>query len=116
MKEHYYSEKQTSKFELKTITELIRGKENTFYTAPGVFSATKVDFGTKLLAEKMQIKENDKVLELGCGIGIIGKIASTLTNNEVVLTDINKRACKLAKINTKLVAIEGLLLEIKEGR
>ena len=101
MKEHYFSEKQTSYFELKTIQVVIRGKEYIFNTAPGVFSASKLDFGTKLLAEKMLIKENDKVLDLGCGIGIIGRIAATLTQNKVILTDVNQRACKLAKMNTK---------------
>lgn len=101
MKEHYFSEKPTSEFKLKTITETIRGKKYAFNTAPGVFSATKIDFGTKLLAEKMRVGENDRALDLGCGIGVIGRVTATLTNNKVVLTDINQRACKLAKTNTK---------------
>ncbi|MFH0751968.1 MAG: methyltransferase [archaeon] len=101
MKEHYFSEKQTSPFELKTINATLRGKGYTFNTAPGVFSASKIDFGTKVLAKKMRIGENDTVLDLGCGIGVIGRVAATLTNNKITLTDLNKRACKLAKMNVK---------------
>ncbi len=101
MKEHYFSEKQTSQFKLRTFKSTVRGKEYEFNTAPGVFSATKTDFGTKLLAEKMRIKEKDKVLDLGCGIGILGRVAATLTQNTVTLTDLNQRACRLAKMNTK---------------
>lgn len=100
MSEHYFSENQTTKFNIKTINETINNKEYTFFTAPGVFSAKKIDKGTRLLVEAMQIKPNDRVLDLGCGIGVIGKIAAEQTKNEVMLTDINQRACKLAKMNT----------------
>jgi 16S rRNA (guanine1207-N2)-methyltransferase len=49
----------------------------------------------------MFIKENDRVLDLGCGIGVIGKIAKELTQKEVVLVDVNERALMLAKMNLK---------------
>jgi 16S rRNA (guanine1207-N2)-methyltransferase len=98
---HYFSEKQESEFKLKKIKEILNNKEYEFYTSTGVFSKNKVDFGTKVLVNNMQIKEDDKVLDLGCGIGIVGRIASEKTENQVLLTDINKRAVKLAKMNTK---------------
>lgn len=100
MSEHYFSEKPTAKFKLESIKETIRGREYSFFTAPGVFSAKKIDSGTRLLAEEMIIDEGDKVLDLGCGIGVIGRVAADLTKNGVVLTDINQRACRLAKMNT----------------
>ncbi len=99
--EHYFSENPSSEFKTSTVKETLRDKEYTFTSASGIFSATKVDFGTKLLVDNMVIGDNDRVLDLGCGIGIVGRVAADLTKNEVVMTDINGRACDLAKQNTQ---------------
>lgn len=98
---HYYSKKQDSRFDLIKINDTIRGFEIELTSSSGVFSKNKIDLGSKILAENMVVKKNDRVLDLGCGIGIIGIIASKLTENEVILTDINERACYLSKLNTK---------------
>jgi len=98
---HYFSEKQESEFKPKKIIEILNNKEYEFYTSAGVFSKKKIDYGTKVLIGNMQIKKDDKVLDLGCGIGIVGIVASEKTKNLVILTDINKRAVKLAKLNSK---------------
>ena len=100
---HYFSQKQDSAFKLNTITDTVRGIDLKLSIAPGVFSAKRIDFGTKLLAEEMIIGDKDLVLDLGCGIGIVGIVASHLTQNEVVLTDINERACKLATMNSRKI-------------
>ncbi|MDP3728173.1 MAG: methyltransferase [bacterium] len=98
---HYYSAKQESPLQLKKIEAVLRGKRFSFFTGSGVFSKDKIDYGTAVLAEYMHVSEKDRVLDLGCGIGIIGKIAATLTKKEVVLVDVNARAVELAKRNTK---------------
>src|SRR3989338_634412 len=85
---HYYSPQQDSILQLKKIEAVLRGKKFSFFTGSGVFSKDKVDFGTAVLAEYMQVSENDRVLDLGCGIGVIGKVASTLTKKEVILVDV----------------------------
>ncbi|MFH0797825.1 MAG: methyltransferase [Candidatus Woesearchaeota archaeon] len=100
---HYFSQKQDSTFKLNTITDTVRGIDLKLSIAPGVFSAKKIDFGTKLLAEEMIIGRKDSVLDLGCGIGVVGIVASHLTVNEAVLTDVNERACKLATMNSKRI-------------
>ena len=100
---HYFSENQESELKLKTINVILDKREYTFFTSSGVFSKNKVDYGTKVLVNYMQINENDKVLDLGCGIGIVGRVAASKTKNKVILTDVNKRAIKLAKMNTKKI-------------
>ncbi|MAG77795.1 16S rRNA methyltransferase [archaeon] len=115
---HYFSEKQESELKLKKIKEILNNREYEFYTASGVFSKKKLDFGTKVLIKNMQIKNTDNVLDLGCGIGVVGKIAAQ-TAKKVILTDINKRAVKLAKLNTKnkknITVLHGNMFEkIKE--
>ena len=94
MDEHYYTKSPESKLVIKKIK--FNNKE--FYSASGLFSLNKVDNGTELLIKKCQV--NGKVLDLGCGYGIIGLILK-LTNPELelVFSDVNERAVKITKKN-----------------
>ncbi len=98
---HYYSAHQESPLQLKKIEAVLRGKTFSFFTGSGVFSKDTIDYGTTVLAKYMQVSEKDSVLDLGCGIGVIGRVAATLTKEKVVLVDVNQRAVELAKKNTK---------------
>jgi len=98
---HYYSPRQEGNLELMTIGAVLRGKRFIFFTGKGVFSRRKVDFGTTLLADRMEIRVRDRVLDMGCGIGVLGRVAVMLTRGEVVLVDVNVRAVQLARKNTK---------------
>jgi 16S rRNA G1207 methylase RsmC len=100
---HYYSEKQTSSLNLRKIKVYIRKKYFEFYTGSGVFSKKKIDKGTTLLAENCVIQIDGKVLDLGCGIGILGiLVAKCFPETEILMVDVNRRACKLAKMNVEL--------------
>ncbi|ADG13892.1 class I SAM-dependent methyltransferase [Methanocaldococcus infernus] len=98
---HYFSEKPTSKSEIKVIEEILRGKLFKFKTDSGVFSHNKIDKGTKLLIETVEVNKEDEILDLGCGYGAIG-IALADEVKKVLMVDINRRALKLAKENVKL--------------
>ncbi|AEF96092.1 class I SAM-dependent methyltransferase [Methanotorris igneus] len=111
---HYFSEKPTSKHNVKIIEDIIRGKHLIFKTDSGIFSPNKVDKGTKLLAEEVEVDKDDDVLDVGCGYGVIG-IALADEVNSVVMTDINRRAVKLARENVKLNKLEDLNIEIYQG-
>ena len=100
--EHYYFKEQKSPLKIKKIIQKFRNINFEFCTASGVFSKEKIDKGTSILAENMIIGKNSKVLDIGCGIGILGIIAAKLFNANVVMSDINKRAVMLAKMNCKL--------------
>jgi len=100
--EHYYSADQKSSQKINKIKQKIRNIEFEFYTSSGVFSKDKIDKGTLILAENMIINKNFKVLDIGCGIGILGIVASKLFDANVLMTDINKRAVMLAKKNVEL--------------
>lgn len=103
---HYFSEKQEAPFRLKKIAAVLQRRQFEFFTAPGVFSKSKVDKGTELLTNSMQLKENARILDMGCGIGIIGIVAAKVFSADPLLIDINERALSLAKRNVKLNAVK----------
>ena len=98
---HYYSEDVTAPLKIARISEMILGKMYQFDIAPGVFSSKRVDKGTMALCELMDLDKSHKVLDMGCGYGVIGIVASSYVS-EVHMRDINKRAVYLTKRNIKL--------------
>ncbi len=100
---HYYSEEPDVPLRTKTIEVCIRGGGCfRFVTASGVFSFGKLDRGgTELLVENMVLDDGWRVLDLGCGYGIIGIVASRFVDY-VVMTDVNRRAVSMARKNLKI--------------
>ena len=80
----------------------IRGKKFTFNSDNGVFSKNGVDFGSRLLLDFIPLEEvGGKILDLGCGYGVIGIALNKLTGANVDMVDVNLRAIHLASINIK---------------
>ncbi|AMK16076.1 HemK2/MTQ2 family protein methyltransferase [Methanobrevibacter olleyae] len=65
---------------------------------------------TFLLAENLEIKEGESVLEIGTGSGLVSMYASLLTD-DITATDINYNALELAEKNFKLNNISTIKLE-----
>lgn len=110
--EHYYKETQHSRLKLRKIKALLRGKEFEFYTGSGVFSIKKIDKGTELLVNRCIIENNWSVLDLGCGYGVVGvAIKKLFPDTKITMTDINRRAVKLAKENIKLNNVKAKIIQ-----
>ena len=109
--EHYYSRQQKSLLKIKKIKQKIKGKEFEFCTASGIFSKEKIDKGTLILAENMTMGRNSKVLDIGCGIGILGIAAAKLFGADTTMSDINKRAIVLSKKNTELNGVNAKIFQ-----
>jgi 16S rRNA (guanine1207-N2)-methyltransferase len=100
--EHYYTRKPKAQAKYALIRVWLRGREFEFLTTASVFSAKRVDAGTRLLIENMQLPEEGKVLDLGCGYGAVGTAAAAFNPKvHVTMTDVNKRAVKLATLNAR---------------
>src|SRR3989344_9380501 len=110
--EHYFSENQQSRMYIKKIRQKIKNIDFEFCTSSGIFSKDNVDRGTLVLAENMIIGKGYKVLDIGCGIGILGIAAARLFGASIAMSDINKRAVMLAKDNIKLNNVKA---EIYQG-
>jgi len=98
---HYYSKNPSVPLRTKIIEVVVRGHHFKFITASGVFSFGKFDEGTRLLIENAVLDESFRVLDLGCGYGAIGIVASRFVKY-VLMTDINIRAVQIAKKNLKI--------------
>ena len=90
----------------------IRGVPFTFLVPPGVFSSKRVDKGTELLAEYMDIPEEGKVLDLGCGYGVLGIVMAKLNPKlEVYMVDVNPVAVEAAKKNVEANGVRAVVLQ-----
>jgi len=98
---HYYSEEQDSKLRLFEIEVNALGRTFTIYSASGVFASKKLDRGTELLINSMQVQDGMRVLDLGCGCGAVGVCVASAYRADLVMADINKRAVKVARMNLK---------------
>ncbi len=106
---HYYSIEPTHSKKTYKISVTLRGFNITLFTSSGVFSARRIDPGTALLAETMIVKDGWRVLDLGCGYGVLGIIAAKLTpNGFVYMVDINKQAVRLARLNARLNGVRNV--------
>ncbi len=62
----------------------------------------------------MVVKDGNLVLDLGCGIGVIGIVMGKLfPDSAIIMTDINKRAVKLAEMNLRLNSVVNA--EVRQG-
>ena len=98
---HYFTNQEISSNLKKKIIK-ISDKTFSFYTDSGVFSKRGLDFGSRTLIDVLlKEKLNGKILDAGCGYGIIGIVLSSFFHIETDMIDINKRAIHLANINIR---------------
>ncbi len=78
----------------------IKGVSLQFKTQDGVFSPSTIDKGTLAMLSEVDFAAGDKVLDLGCGYGIVGVLAAKLIGSQnVVMIDNNPLAIRLAQEN-----------------
>ena len=75
----------------------LRGATYTFASRPGVFSWDHLDEATSILVEHMDVRPSDRVLDLGCGYGVLGTVAGkTATQHPVTMLDVDAEAVRSA--------------------
>ena len=94
----------------------IKGVDLKFNTSNEVFSPQNVDKGTIAMLSLVEFKDNDKILDLGCGYGVVGILAAKIIgDNNVVMVDIDPNAVKLAKENAGANKVEGVKVYQSDG-
>lgn len=79
-----------------------------FLSRPGTFSYGQFDHGSRALVETMHIEPGDRVLDLGCGCGTNGIVASQHSGptGHTTFVDSNVRAVALAEHNARANGLE----------
>ncbi|MBE7024053.1 MAG: 50S ribosomal protein L11 methyltransferase [Ruminococcaceae bacterium] len=95
-------------------TEIPESDRIKFLINPGLSFGTGSHESTRMCIEEIEkyVKEGDKVLDLGCGSGILSVIALLLGAKEATAVDIDPMAVEVAYSNLKL---NGLTEEIYHG-
>lgn len=72
----------------------------TLETNDEIFSPSSADKGTLAMLSEVDFKEGDKVLDLGCGCGIVGILAAKLVGEtNVTMCDVSEYAIAISKEN-----------------
>lgn len=104
---HYFINDDNIESNKKIINVRYDDKNIKVYSDNGVFSKEHFDYGSRILVDNfLRNVEKGKVLDLGCGYGIIGIILSLKNTFDVDMVDINKKAVSLTKENLELNKIE----------
>ena len=78
----------------------VRGVRLRLRSEAGVFSRGRLDRGSELLLDALELGPCERILDLGCGYGILGLVAAKLSEGgHVLMTDVNERATRLAEAN-----------------
>lgn len=88
----------------------------TFHTTWGLFSPREVDAGTRLLHEHMEISDDARVLDLGCGYGALGlPLAAANPGAQVCLVDKDFVAIEYCKKNAELNNLSNVDILLSNG-
>lgn len=99
---HYFSKNLETKSKETIIEYTYKDIAFKFKTDHGVFSKNHVDDATDFLLHQVLINQGERVLDLGCGYGVIGVVVSKIHRADVTMVDVNERAIHLAKVNLEL--------------
>ena len=98
------------------IEEQVQGIDLVLCTNEDVFSPGAIGKGTKAMLSFVSFSEADKVLDLGCGCGIVGICAAKQIGAErVVMCDISENAIQLSKQNAEANGVETVTIRQSDG-
>lgn len=99
---HYFTDNTEMHHNRKEIPFRFLGINFVFTTDAGVFSKDRPDYGSEVLLKsfaKHRDGTEERILDLGCGYGLISVVASKITGKNVTAIDINPRAVELTLEN-----------------
>ena len=104
--EHYFTADPSVPFERIPLTAEVWGRELDLVSGSGVFAQGRLDIGTAVLFRETEPPAAGRILDLGCGYGVIGlAIASLLPEARVTGVDVNERAVLLANENAATLGL-----------
>lgn len=87
----------------------------TVYSRPGVFSWEHPDEATELLAQHMEIRAGESVLDLGCGAGGLGVTAAKLSaGGRVRLVDADIEAVRSSRGTIEVAGVKNCTVQVSD--
>ena len=97
-------------------TAEIKGITLDLETDPELFSPSGADAGTLAMLSEIDFDEGDKVLDLGCGCGVVGILAAKIIGeSNVTMCDISPKAVEISKLNAKNNGVCGVEIYLSDG-
>jgi 16S rRNA G1207 methylase RsmC len=108
--DHYFSQEPKSDYQPKQIELDVAGEVFKVNTASGTFSPLRLDVGTSVLIDHLELAPKDgNILDLGCGWGPIAlNLAKHSPSAMVWAVDVNSRSLELTAENAKIVGLENI--------
>jgi 16S rRNA (guanine1207-N2)-methyltransferase len=104
--DHYFSADPTVAFKRAPVSATVWGHDLELTSGSGVFAQGRVDIGTAILFRETQPPAAGRILDLGCGYGVIGLAVATAVPGAVVTAvDVNERAVLLANENAAALGV-----------
>ena len=99
-----------------TINVNILGEQLALETQKGLFSPEHADRGTMAMLSTLTLEPGMRVMDLGCGCGIVGITAARKCGAEnVVMSDVDPNAVETAKKNAAANGAEGVKVVLSDG-
>ena len=106
MDEHYFTADPSVTFKRAPVHASVWGHELELTSGSGVFAQGRVDIGTAILFRETEPPAPGRILDLGCGYGLIGLAAATaVPGADVTAVDVNERAVLLANENAASLGV-----------
>jgi 16S rRNA (guanine1207-N2)-methyltransferase len=104
--EHYFTADPTAPFRRESVITEVWGERLDLVSGSGVYSRGRLDIGTAVLLRETSPPAPGRILDLGCGWGVIGLgIARCVPGAVVTGVDVNERALLLANENAAALGL-----------
>lgn len=97
-------------------TQRLREQDLTFHSRWGLFSPRRIDEGTRLLIDHLEVQKDNDCLDLGCGYGAVGLVMARLAPiGNTQLVDKDFIAVEYARKNAERNGIRNCQTMLSDG-
>ena len=101
---------------IKLLQTEIMGQSLALETRKGLFSPGHIDRGTLAMLSHVNFASGMRIMDLGCGCGVVGIVAAKIAGEEnVFMSDADPEAVEAARRNAERNGVGGVRLYLSDG-